>query len=166
LLLSQKIKFVRPVLTTRRSHVSESCYFRIRQAALTREQVKDPSPRHGPPWLALTRGREDRISTAQAKRDSQERETGARGRSHREINMRFSDEVIASYLNDEWRTSPDVHRLLNNRGNDYDIAYALERLARQGQIECMHKATMAPRYRDKSGPPVLCINYYRKIQRG
>ena len=132
----------------------------------TRERVKVPSPRHGPPWLALTRGREDRISTAQAKRDSQERETGARGRSHREVNMRFSDEVIASYLNDEWRTSPDVHRLLNNRGNDYDIAYALERLARQGQIECKHEAKMAPRYRDKSGPPVLCINYYRKLQRG
>ena len=132
---------------------------------LAREQVKVPSPRHmGRHGLRLRAAA--RIASAQAKRDSRERETGARGRSHREVNMRFSDEVIASYLNDEWRTSPDVHRLLNNRGNDYDIAYALERLARQGQIECMHKATMAPRYRDKSGPPVLCINYYRKIQRG
>jgi hypothetical protein len=79
--------------------------------------------------------------------------------------MRFSDEVIASYLNDEWRTPPDVHRLLSNRGADYEIAYALERLAREGKIECKHEATMAPRYRDKSGPPVLSINYYRKLQR-
>src|ERR1700747_3037074 len=72
-----------------------------------------------PPWLALTR-RAARIASqnrpGQAR--SQERETGARGRSHREVIMRFSDEVIASYLNDEWRTPPDVHRLLNNRGND------------------------------------------------
>ena len=41
--------------------------------------------------------------------------------------MRFSDEVIATYLNDEWRTPPAVHRLLNDRGAVADIAYALER---------------------------------------
>ena len=79
--------------------------------------------------------------------------------------MRFSDEVIASYLNDEWRTPPAVHRLMDSRGECSDVAYALERLARAGKIECKHEATMAPRYRDKSGPPVLSINYYRKLQR-
>jgi len=79
--------------------------------------------------------------------------------------MRFSDEVIASYLNDKWRTPLDVHRLLDSRGECRDVAYALERLAREGKIETTHVATMAPRYRDKSGPPVLCINYYRKLQR-
>ena len=67
-------------------------------------------------------------------------------------NMRFSDEVIASYLNDEWRTPPVVHRLL-------DIAYTLERLARQGKIECKHEAVMPSK-----GPPI-CVNYYRKLQR-
>jgi hypothetical protein len=29
--------------------------------------------------------------------------------------MRFSDEVIASYLNEEWRTPPAVHRLVCSR---------------------------------------------------
>jgi hypothetical protein len=58
-----------------------------------------------------------------------------------------------------------VHRLLDDRGDTAKIGHALERLARAGQIECKHEATMAPRYRDKSGPPVLCINYYRKLQR-
>ena len=114
---------------------------------------------------AYAPGREDRISTAQAKRDSQMRETGARGRSHREVNMRFRDEVIASYLDDEWRTPPAVHRLLNDRGVVADIAYALERLARAGKIEAKHKATMVPKFRDKAGPPVLCIDFYRKLQR-
>jgi hypothetical protein len=92
-------------------------------------------------------------------------ETGARGRSHREVNMRFSDEVIASYLNDEWRTPPAVHRLLNDRSAVADIAYALERLARAGKIEAKHEATMVPKFRDKAGPPVLCIDFYRKLQR-
>jgi hypothetical protein len=89
------------------------------------------------------------------------RETGARGRSHREVNMRFSDEVIASYLNEEWRTPPAVHRLLGSRGAVADIAYALERLARAGKIEAKHEAAMTGR----AGPPVLCIDYYRKLQK-
>jgi len=73
--------------------------------------------------------------------------------------MRFSDEVIASYLNNEWRTPPAVHRLLDSRGECSDIAYALERLARAGQIECKHEAVMPSK-----GPPI-CVNYYRKLQR-
>jgi hypothetical protein len=89
------------------------------------------------------------------------RETGARGRSHREVNMRFRDEVIASYLNEEWRTPLDVHRLLGSRGAVADIAYALERLARAGKIEAKHEATMTGR----AGPPMLSINYYRKLQK-
>jgi hypothetical protein len=94
------------------------------------------------------------------------RETGARGRSHREVNMRFRDEVIASYLNEEWRTPLDVHRLLGSRDAVADIAYALERLARAGKIEARHEATMVPKFfRDKSGPPVLCIDFYRKLQK-
>jgi hypothetical protein len=79
--------------------------------------------------------------------------------------MRFRDEVIASYLDDEWRTPPAVHRLLGDRGTVADIASALERLARAGKIEAKHEAVMAPRYRDKAGPPVLCIDFYRKLQR-
>jgi hypothetical protein len=79
--------------------------------------------------------------------------------------MRFRDEVIASYLDDEWRTPPVVHRLLGDRGTVADIASALERLARAGKIEAKHEAVMAPRYRDKAGPPVLCIDFYRKLQR-
>jgi hypothetical protein len=79
--------------------------------------------------------------------------------------MRFSDEVIANCLDDEWRTPPAVHRLLDNRGHCDQIACALERLARAGKIENRHEATMAPKLRDKSGPPVLCIDYYRKLQR-
>ena len=89
------------------------------------------------------------------------RKTGARGRSHREVNMRFSDEVIASYLNEEWRTPPAVHRLLGSRGAVADIAYVLERLARAGKIEAKHEAAMT----GTAGPPVLCIDYYRKLQR-
>jgi hypothetical protein len=89
------------------------------------------------------------------------REMGARGRSHREVNMRFSDEVIASYLNEEWRTPPAVHRLLGSRGAVADIAYVLERLARAGKIEAKHEAAMTGR----AGPPVLCIDYYRKLQK-
>jgi hypothetical protein len=88
------------------------------------------------------------------------REMGARGGSHREVNMRFSDEVIASYLNEEWRTPPAVHRLLGS-GAVADIAYALERLARAGKIEAKHEAAMTGR----AGPPVLCIDYYRKLQK-
>ena len=79
--------------------------------------------------------------------------------------MRFRDEVIASYIDDEWRTPGDVHRLLGDRGTVADIAYALERLARAGKIENKHEAVMVPKYRDKSGPPVLCIDFYRKLQR-
>jgi hypothetical protein len=79
--------------------------------------------------------------------------------------MRFRDEVIASYLNDEWRTPPAVHRLMDSRGECSDVADALERLARAGKIEAKHVATMAPSYRDKSGPPMLCIDFYRKLQR-
>jgi hypothetical protein len=79
--------------------------------------------------------------------------------------MRFRDEVIASYLDDEWRTPPAVHRLLGDRGTVADIASALERLARAGKIEAKHEAVMAPRYRDKAGPSVLCIDFYRKLQR-
>ena len=75
--------------------------------------------------------------------------------------MRFSDEVIASYLNEEWRTPPAVHRLLGSRGALADIAYALERLARAGKIEAKHEAAMTGR----AGPPVLCIDYYRKLQK-
>jgi len=79
--------------------------------------------------------------------------------------MRFRDEVIASYLDDEWRTPPAVHRLLGDRGSVADIACALERLARAGKIENKHEAVMAPKFRDKSGPPVLCTDFYRKLQR-
>ena len=75
--------------------------------------------------------------------------------------MRFSDEVIASYLNEEWRTPPAVHRLLGSRGAVADIAYVLERLARAGKIEAKHEAAMTGR----AGPPVLCIEYYRKLQK-
>jgi hypothetical protein len=75
--------------------------------------------------------------------------------------MRFSDEVIASYLNEEWRTPPAVHRLLGSRGAVADIAYVLERLARAGKIEAKHEAAMTGR----AGPPVLCIDYYRKLQK-
>jgi hypothetical protein len=92
-------------------------------------------------------------------------EVATRGRSLREVNMRFRDEVIASYLDDEWRTPPAVHRLLGDRGTVADIASALERLARAGKIEAKHEAVMAPRYRGKAGPPVLCIDFYRKLQR-
>src|SRR5258708_6792186 len=79
--------------------------------------------------------------------------------------VRFRDEVIASYLDDEWRTPPAVHRLLGDRGSVADIACALERLARAGKIENKHEAVMAPKFRDKSGPPVLCTDFYRKLQR-
>ena len=41
----------------------------------------------------------------------------------------------------------------------------LERLARAGKIEAKHEAMMVPKFRDKSGPPVLCIDFYRKLQR-
>ncbi len=71
--------------------------------------------------------------------------------------MRFRDEVIASYLDDEWRTPGDVHRLLGDRGTVADIAYALERLARAGKIEAKHEAMMVPKFRDKAGPPVLSL---------
>ena len=79
--------------------------------------------------------------------------------------MRLDDELIASYLDDEWRTPPAVHRLLGDRCTVADIAYALERLARAGKIENKHEAVMVPKYRDKSGPPVLCIDFYRRLQR-
>ena len=77
--------------------------------------------------------------------------------------MRFRDEVIASYIDDEWRTPGDVHRLLGDRGTVADIAYALERLARAGKIEAKHEAMMVPKFRDKAGPPVLSIDFYRKL---
>jgi hypothetical protein len=72
--------------------------------------------------------------------------------------MRFSDEVIASYLNDEWRTPAAVQRLLDNRGHCDQIANALERLARAGKIENKHEASMPAK-----GSPI-CVNYYRKLQ--
>jgi hypothetical protein len=40
-----------------------------------------------------------------------------------------------------------------------------KRLARAGKIENKHEAVMAPKFRDKSGPPVLCTDFYRKLQR-
>jgi ubiquinone biosynthesis protein UbiJ len=73
--------------------------------------------------------------------------------------MRFRDEVIASYLNDEWRTPHAVHRLMDSRGECSDVAYALERLARAGKIENKHEAVMPAK-----GPPI-CVNYYRKLQK-
>jgi hypothetical protein len=95
----------------------------------------------------------------------QERETGARRRSNDEGSMRLDDELIISHLDDEWRMAPAVHRPLGERGAVADIAYALERLARAGKIEAKHVAAMAPRYRDNAGPPVLSIDFYRKLQR-
>jgi hypothetical protein len=77
--------------------------------------------------------------------------------------MRPDDNLIISHLDDEWRTAPAVHRLLGD--HVADVASALERLARAGKIEAKHEAVMAPRYRDKAGPPVLCIDFYRKLQR-
>ena len=85
--------------------------------------------------------------------------------SNDEGSMRLDDELIISHLDDTWRTAPAVHRLLSERGTVADIAYALERLARAGKIEAKHVAAMAPRYRDKTGPPVLSIDFYRKLQR-
>jgi hypothetical protein len=40
--------------------------------------------------------------------------------------MRFREEVIASYLDDEWRTPPAVHRLLGDRGQA-DLSPALRK---------------------------------------
>jgi len=74
------------------------------------------------------------------------------------MHKRFKDEVIASYLKDEWSTPGAVHRLLDNRGECAAIAYALERLARAGKIENRHEAVM-PLH---GGP--ICVNYYRKLQ--
>jgi CTP:molybdopterin cytidylyltransferase MocA len=79
--------------------------------------------------------------------------------------MRPDDNLIISHLDDTWRTAPAVHRLLGDHGTVADVASALERLARAGKIEAKHEAVMAPRYRDKAGPPVLCIDFYRKLQR-
>jgi hypothetical protein len=79
--------------------------------------------------------------------------------------MRPDDNLIISHLDDTWRTAPAVHRLLGDHSTVADIASALERLARAGKIEAKHEAVMAPRYRDKAGPPVLCIDFYRKLQR-
>jgi hypothetical protein len=90
---------------------------------------------------------------------------GARRRSNDEGSMRPDDNLIISHLDDEWRTAPAVHRLLGDHGTVADVASALERLARAGKIEAKHEAVMAPRYRDKAGPPVLCIDFYRKLQR-
>ena len=75
--------------------------------------------------------------------------------------MRLDDELIISHLDDEWRMAPAVHRPLGERGAVADIAYALERLARAGKIEAKHEAAMTGR----AGPPVLCIDYYRKLQK-
>jgi hypothetical protein len=75
--------------------------------------------------------------------------------------MRPDDGLIISCLDDTWRTPPAVHRLLESRGAVADIAYALERLARAGKIEAKHEATMTGR----AGPPMLSINYYRKLQK-
>ena len=79
--------------------------------------------------------------------------------------MRPDDNLIISHLDDIWRTAPAVHRLLGDHGTVADVASALERLARAGKIEAKHEAVMAPRYRGKAGPPVLCIDFYRKLQR-
>jgi hypothetical protein len=78
--------------------------------------------------------------------------------------MRPDDNLIIRHLDDEWRAAPAVHRLLGDRGTVADVASALERLARAGKIEAKHEAVMAPRYRE-AGPPVLCIDFYRKLQR-
>ena len=51
--------------------------------------------------------------------------------------------------------------LLGSCGAVADIAYALERLARAGKIEAKHEAAMTGR----AGPPVLCIDYYRNLQK-
>jgi len=71
----------------------------------------------------------------------------------------LEDETIASYLDDEWRTPTAVHRLLQERGESYKIAIALERLARAGKIENKYEGSMP-----KRGSPV-CIDYYRRLQR-
>ena len=75
--------------------------------------------------------------------------------------MRPDDNLIISHLDDEWRTAPAVHRLLGDHGTVADVASALERLARAGKIEAKHEAVMTGR----AGPPVLCIDYYRKLQK-
>ena len=53
----------------------------------------------------------------------------------------------------------------NDLSFDQTFALQLERLARAGKIENKHEAVMVPKFRDKSGPPVLCIDFYRKLQR-
>jgi hypothetical protein len=69
------------------------------------------------------------------------------------------DSFVASFLDDEWRTPPAVHRLMRGSGIVADeIAYALERQARAGKIECKHEATMP-----LHGSPI-CEDYYRKLQ--
>lgn len=77
------------------------------------------------------------------------------------------DKIIAAYLDDKWRTPYAVHRLMKECGGDHaahQVAYALERLARAGKIENQQEATMAPRYGERPGAPVLCIDYYRKLR--
>jgi hypothetical protein len=80
--------------------------------------------------------------------------------------MRLRDEVIASQLSRRRmahaaRGTSTARRPRHRR----DIVSALERLARAGKIEAKHEAMMVPKFRDKSGPPVLCIDFYRKLQR-
>ena len=116
--------------------------------------------------LARAQGQqESHIAAAKAKRDRKNAKRARDAEANDEGSMRPADDVIISHLDDEWRTAPAVHRLLGERGAVADIAYALERLARAGKIEAKHVAAMAPRYRNKAGPPVLSIDFYRKLQR-
>jgi len=85
--------------------------------------------------------------------------------------MRFEDSVIADCLDDEWRTPPAVHRLLDSRGHADEIGHALDRLARAGEIEAkgeyavpfnnLPSATMAL-YLGKLEP--IKVKYYRRRQ--
>jgi hypothetical protein len=101
------------------------------------------------------------IAEAQAKRDRKNAKRAPRRASNGDGNVRPDDGLIISCLDDTWRTPPAVHRLLESRGAVADIAYALERLARAGKIEAKHEAAMTGR----AGPPMLSINYYRKLQK-
>lgn len=75
----------------------------------------------------------------------------------------IDDKLVVSCLDDAWRSVPSVKRLLHKPWPPQDIASALRRLARAGDIEKRESPTLAPKLSHAPGTQRV-IELYRRLQ--
>jgi hypothetical protein len=71
----------------------------------------------------------------------------------------IDDLLVASHLDDTWRSPPSVQRLLK-RWQQFEVADALRRLAGAGKIEKREDPTPIPKFRGS----MRKIESYRRLQ--